>query len=123
MKVLISIKPEFVDKIFSGEKIFEFRRRIWARQVKSVVVYSSSPVKKIVGEFVIKKIHRGHPYDIWHLCCYRAGISEASFNEYFKDRREAYAIEIQECRLYQAPLDISEIYGKRPPQSFVYVKD
>ena len=26
MKVLLSIKPEFVEKIFSGEKRFEYRK-------------------------------------------------------------------------------------------------
>ena len=29
MKVLLSIKPEFVEKIFSGEKRFEYRKNIF----------------------------------------------------------------------------------------------
>ena len=29
MKILLSIKPEFAEKIFSGSKKYEFRRRIF----------------------------------------------------------------------------------------------
>ena len=31
-KILMSIKPEYVDKIFSGEKKYEYRKRIVQRK-------------------------------------------------------------------------------------------
>jgi predicted transcriptional regulator len=38
MKVVLSIKPGFAEKIFSGEKKFEFRRAIFKdRSVKTVL--------------------------------------------------------------------------------------
>ena len=50
MKVVLSIKPEFANKIFEGTKKYEFRRAIFKNpNIKKVVVYSSSPVKKIIG--------------------------------------------------------------------------
>lgn len=33
MKVLLSIKPEFVEKIFAGEKKFEYRRTIFKKML------------------------------------------------------------------------------------------
>ena len=52
MKVLLSIKPEFADKIFNGTKKYEYRRSIFKKkEVKTVVVYASSPIQKIIGEF------------------------------------------------------------------------
>lgn len=43
MRVLLSIKPEFVKKIISGEKKYEFRRKIFKRDVKIVIIYASYP--------------------------------------------------------------------------------
>ena len=56
MRVLLSIKPEFVEKIFSGEKLYEYRKAMFKNvNVSSVVIYSTMPVGKIVGEFKFKK--------------------------------------------------------------------
>lgn len=50
MKVLMSIKPEFADKIFDGSKRYEFRRMIFKQPaVKKVVVYASAPVQMVIG--------------------------------------------------------------------------
>ena len=54
-KVLLSIKPEFADKIFNGTKKYEFRRSIFKENIKIIVVYVSYPVQEIVGEFEIEK--------------------------------------------------------------------
>ncbi|RAX12581.1 hypothetical protein CKY02_11450 [Photorhabdus bodei] len=40
MKVLLSIKPEYVDRILNGSKKFEFRKVAFKNnQVQSVVIY------------------------------------------------------------------------------------
>ncbi len=52
MNVIFSIKPKYVERILSGEKKYEFRKRIWKKQVDRVFIYASSPVKKIVASFV-----------------------------------------------------------------------
>ena len=62
MKVLLAIKEEFASKIFDGSKQYEFRKSIFKDdRVKTVVVYVSSPVQKVIGEFdidtVINAIH------------------------------------------------------------------
>ena len=49
MKILLSIKPEFVKEIFSGKKKFEYRKSIFTnKKVTSVIVYSTMPVGQIV---------------------------------------------------------------------------
>ena len=68
MKVLLSINPEYVEKIFSGEKKYEFRRNIFKRKnIKSIIIYSTSPVKKVVGEFYIEEIIEDLPEKLWEL--------------------------------------------------------
>ena len=40
MRVLLSIKPEFVEKIFSGEKLYEYRKAMFKNvNVSTVVIY------------------------------------------------------------------------------------
>lgn len=56
MKVLLSIKPEFVQEIFTGKKKYEYRKVIFTRSVDKVVVYSTKPVGMIVGEFTVENI-------------------------------------------------------------------
>lgn len=54
MKVILSIKPEFVEKIINGEKKFEYRRKIFKKDVEKVLIYASSPIKSVVGEFIVE---------------------------------------------------------------------
>ena len=57
MKILLSINPEYVKKIFSGDKEYEYRRNIFKnKEVQSIIIYCTYPIKKIVGEFFIEKI-------------------------------------------------------------------
>ena len=49
-RVLLSINPEYVEKIFSGEKEFEFRKNRCKSDVNKMVIYCTSPVMKVIGE-------------------------------------------------------------------------
>ena len=68
MKVLLAIKEEFASKIFEGSKRYEFRKSIFKdERVKTIVVYVSSPVKKVIGEFEIETVLKDEPENIWNL--------------------------------------------------------
>ncbi|MBO2611223.1 ASCH domain-containing protein [Shewanella algae] len=123
MKVLLSIKPEFVERIFSGEKRFEYRKAIFKNpNVKSVVVYATKPVGKLVGEFDIERILTDCPSALWKKTSEFSGVGEAFYNSYFEGRKKGYAIEIQNLKKYPTPLDpYEELEGFHPPQSFMYM--
>lgn len=123
MKVLLSIKPEFVEKIFSGEKLFEYRKAIFKRpEVKSVVIYSTMPEGLIVGEFEIGEILAKHPEDLWEQTKDSSGIDKQFFDEYFLDREVAYAIEIKNLNKYSIPFNPYKRWrGFKAPQSFMYI--
>ncbi|HOF17045.1 MAG TPA: ASCH domain-containing protein [Bacteroidales bacterium] len=122
MKVLLSIKPEFANKIFDGTKKFEFRKSIFKnKNVKTVVVYASSPVQQIIGEFEIEKILNLDLDTLWSLTQEFSGISEKFFYQYFADKQNGYAIEIKEAKKYRNPKKIEEVYNLSPPQSFAYL--
>lgn len=51
--ILLPIKPVFVERILSGEKWYEFRKRL-PLDIERVVIYETAPTKKVVGEFHCK---------------------------------------------------------------------
>lgn len=125
MKVLLSIKPEYVDRIFAGTKRYEFRRRPFTnRTVKTVVVYATKPVGKIVGEFDVETIIGQPPEDLWSETAAFSGISRDFFDSYFDGRRIAYALKIGDVRPYSVPIAPEAVMENfTPPQSYMYVSD
>jgi len=123
MKVLLSIKPEFVAKIFSGEKLFEYRKAVFKKPgVKSIVIYSTMPEGKIVGEFSIGDILAKHPKELWEETKKVSGINKEFFDEYFNDRDIGYAIQIKALKKYDQPIDpYKKERGFKAPQSFKYL--
>lgn len=125
MNVLLSIKPEFVERIFSGEKKYEYRKAIFKRRdIKKVVIYSTMPEGKIVGEFSIEQIHDSSPELIWKKTRKESGIKKSFFDSYFIGRKTAYAIEIANVIKYETPLMLNQLARKvNAPQSFLYLND
>lgn len=122
MRVLLSIKPEYAFKIFDGSKKFEFRKVIFKNpNIKTVIVYASSPVQQVIGEFEIDDILSFNPEAIWEMTKKYSGISEAFFYEYFADKKIAHAIKIKNTKMYKKPLSIKDSFNVFPPQSYVYL--
>lgn len=122
MKVLLSIKPEFAEKIFSGEKKYEFRRTIFKnKNVKTIVVYASAPVQKIIGEFHIESVLVDEISVLWKKTQDFSGISENYFFDYFRDKSLGYAIKVKKFKKYKKPVCLREKYNLTPPQSFLYL--
>ncbi len=124
MRVLMSIKSEYANAIFSGTKTYEFRRKIFKRRdVKTVVVYVTKPVGKVIGEFTIDTIISDRPSTIWVKTSQEAGISEGYFNSYFSGVDIGYAIKVGTLKKYEAGgFEISKLGVKRPPQSYMYIE-
>jgi predicted transcriptional regulator len=111
----MSIKPEYTNKIFSGVKKVEYRKKRFKKDIESIVVYSSAPVKKIVGEFLINDILYEPVEILWQKTKILAGISEECFFRYFDTCKNGVAIFIGSPILYLESIDIKKIYGIGPP--------
>ena len=121
MKVVLSIKPEFANKIFDGTKKFEFRKAIFKNEkIKTVIVYSSSPVQQVIGEFEIERIINHDIDTLWGLTHQESGITEDYFYKYFADRLEVFAIQIKNVKKYNTPKCLRTHFNLFPPQSFAY---
>lgn len=122
MRVLLSINPQYADKIFSGEKIYEYRRNIFKNtDVKIVLVYATSPIKKIIGEFYIEKIVKDSPENLWELSPERTGIERDKFDKYFLGKKEGYAIKIGKMKKYHLFKELKDFGINQAPQSFQYL--
>ena len=122
-KIILSIKPEYANKIFLGEKMFEYRKCIFRdKTVKNVIVYSTDPIRKIIGEFEIDSILHLDLGELWCNTKDYSGISEDFFMNYFKNKSFGYAIKIKNAKLYDKPKSIEE-YGVKPPQTLVYIEE
>jgi len=120
--VMLSIKPKFAHKIFEGRKKFEFRKQVFKdSSVKKVIVYSSSPEKKVIGEFEIEAVLSDPPDKIWELTKLHSGITQEFYYKYFKDRNTAYAIKVSTTKKYRKPKSLADYKIRSAPQSFVYV--
>ncbi len=118
---LLSIKPRYAEAIFGGQKRYEFRRTIFRRDVRVVVVYITSPVSMVAGEFDVQRVISDDVASLWRRTQAKAGIDCAGFFDYFAGCDVGHAIAIGEVRLYPKLLDVSKSFGLRAPQSFVYL--
>lgn len=121
MKVVLSIKPEFAFKIFDGTKKFEFRKAIFKNtKIKTVIVYASSPVQQVIGEFNIERIINKDIDSLWKMTQDFSGITEEYFYEYFANHVDGFAIEIKKPKKYRQPKCLKADFNLVPPQSFAY---
>jgi predicted transcriptional regulator len=118
---LLSIRPPYAEAIFRGDKRFEFRRAIFRKEVEVVVVYITSPVSMVVGEFDVKHVISDDVASLWERTQAKAGIDSDGFFRYFAGRDIGYAIAIGNVRRYKKPLELTANYGVRAPQSFLYL--
>jgi predicted transcriptional regulator len=123
MQVLLSIRKEFSDRIYEGTKRFEFRRRIFDTMKHSrTLVYTTSPISLVTGEFKISDVVVGTPEQVWAATSEGAGIDEARYFSYFAGTSIAYALAISQPRRFRIPLELTSNFGlSRPPQSYAFV--
>jgi len=124
MKVLLSIKPEFVEKIFAGTKKYEFRKSLFKKSgVKYVVIYASAPIKRVVGEFEIDDILSDDVDIVWDRTKKYSGITKAFYKSYFQNKKTANAIQIGRIKKYEKAKSLSDYNIQQAPQSFCYVSE
>ena len=117
----MSIKPEYVERIFAGSKKYEFRKRLANKAVGKILIYSTAPIMKVVGEVQIVETISASPTALWECTKKFAGISRDKYREYYKGCKVAYAYQLGQVTRYEPPKELSEFNINLPPQSFIYL--
>jgi predicted transcriptional regulator len=120
-KILISIKPEYADKIVEGTKKYEFRTKKPKLFFDYIVIYWTFPKMKILAKAKVDGILEYTPKKMWELTKNKAGISKSNFFEYFKGRDKAYAFKLGKVTCYSKQKKLSDFKINFPPQSFIYL--
>lgn len=125
MNVLISIKPKYVDQITNGFKKIEYRKIIFKNStINKIYVYSSFPVKKIIGYFIYEGFICDSPELLWSLTKKNSGITKEIFFDYFKNKSKAYGIFINSFHKFIDSIDPYVVDRKfKAPQSFMYIEE
>lgn len=118
---LLSIHPEYVKLILEGAKRVEFRRTSFAKPLSHVVVYSTSPERRLAGYFEVVDVDKGSPVSLWRKHNRSSGISRERLFEYLEGGRQAVAIIMGAFYSFRKELSLEDIGVLAPPRSFRYL--
>ena len=121
-KILMPIKPEFVEKILLGTKKYEYRKiKAKRNNIEKMLIYSTFPVMRVVAEVDIVEIIEGKPELLWEETKLESGITKEFFNKYYKDREVAITYKLGNIKIYDEPKTLNDIGINYVPQSFIYL--
>jgi len=123
--VVLSIHPHYTAMIMEGKKTIELRRRFPLSAAKGTVayIYSTSPVRALVGSAEIAEVVKLPIEKIWKGYSKRALINREDFDSYFNGVNEGFALHFANPRAFDRSLSLDELrdrFGFEPPQSFLY---
>lgn len=122
--VLISIKQQYVEKIISGEKKVEFRRKCFSKDIKRAYIYASAPVSAVIGYFDVAGLDTESPDNIWQRYADAGGILENDFFKYANASEMMTAIRIGKICQFKTKIRLSDLreYGMMSvPQNYCYI--
>lgn len=122
MKVLLSIKPEYIEKIASGEKKYEFRKVEFRQDFKEILVYATAPISKVVGTITPQKIIVQDPKELWKEVENYSGVTKEFYDKYYSNKDHAVAIKIAKYKQFSEYRELNFYDVKAAPQSFVYIQ-
>ena len=121
--ILLSINPIHVENIMDGTKRYEFRKKACKRHVDKILIYSTNPIMRVVGEAEVEDVLIDSPEVIWEKTEEKSGIDKSFFNQYYENRDQAVAYKLKNVVKYASPKELKEYGISNAPQSFQYIED
>lgn len=122
MDIIISIRPQYAEMIFSWEKKYELRRVFTKREVEKMIIYETNPVKQIIWEVEVEKVLYDMPYNFWKNIIREACVDIDFFDKYFEWKQYGYAIKLKNPKRYISSKRLEDFWIQRAPQSFCFLK-
>ena len=119
--ILLPIKPEYVNGIINKTKLYEYRKHKCKRNVDKIVIYSTSPVGKIIAEVEVRETISNSPNKLWQQTKEYSGISKSKYMEYYKNKDVAFAYKLGKVLVYDKPKTLKDLGINYYPQSYVYL--
>lgn len=119
--ILLPIKPEYANKIVEQTKLYEYRKTKCKKEIDRIVIYSTSPIKKVIAEVEVREIISNSPNQLWKDTKDYSGISKAKYMKYFENKNIAFAYKLGEVIVYDSPKKLKDFGINYYPQSYVYL--
>ncbi len=123
---LISIHPGHVAKILSGEKNFEFRRAWTRRDVRTLVVYSTAPEKRLAAVIEVAEAIRGTKTQLWTRTSQSGpGLTRQALFDYLRGKAEGVALSLGRRVSLGEGASPTEVFRSafHAPQSFRFLTE
>lgn len=131
--VLMSIKPKYAKKIYSGEKTVELRKsfpKYLGPKNNLVIIYETRPVMAVTGCFWVENVAvNSDPEWLYKWLCvgYKIGITYQEYKRYYRDANKAVALLIDKTKKADNQIALKKVKeivkGFRPPQSYYYIDE
>ena len=121
--IMISISPNESEQLFDNGRSVVFFKVAPKYPVEKVLVYVTSPIQKVIGEFDLLKIDVNSVNSSWNK--YRSSSvisSRKEYLEYFSSHKEAHALLASKVYKYRRPKDLASFNMKKGPSGFTYLK-
>ena len=133
--VMISIRPEWTERIHRGDKIWELRKSVPRPAEAHLIKVHNYETKanggqgKVVSEWILRE------YTVYfddmtdgrerNQICKNACVSNEQLSNYFNKgkRKVIYCWKIEHLKIYDSPKELSEFGLTNPPQSWCYVEE
>jgi predicted transcriptional regulator len=121
--IMLPIHPIYANKILSGEKRYEYRRKIPKQPVELIFIYATKPIQKVVGHVYVISTDEYFLDVMWEITKDKAGISHEVYKRYFHGRNVGYVFFLANYCKYTRPAKIEDFGLIKAPQSFVYIDE
>ena len=123
--LLLSVRPRFAQALLAGTKTVEIRRRFPDVPVgMTVVIYSSSPDKAVLGTMRAEALIRSTATGIWRDYSGEIGIEKSELTEYLDGAAECSVLKLASPQPWPRPIPLGELrrlLQVEPAQSFRYL--
>ena len=122
-KLVLSIKPEFAEAIFSGDKTVEYRKQKPRENTTGIYIHvcGEDPLYA-QGYAGYSGCTHGEPRVVWGVTKNQGAIAEEEFFAYFGEAKEAHALRLFGAMRLAKPIPLANLGLSRPPRSLAYVK-
>lgn len=117
--VLLVMDKNKIEKIKTGEKLYEFKRYNFSDEVDNIFIYSKES-KEIIGCFKGNEIFANTPLYFWKNFSEKSGLTEKELFDYFEREGWGWAIKINDLRIFDNPI---KIYNFKEPGNYCYIEN
>ena len=125
---IISLSPVFVERIVSGSKTIELRRRrMHLERETRLWLYSTLPVGKFVATTIVIAVYHDSPDSLWRRFSKQLGLTRPEYEQYCAGAEWLTAIELGVVTPLLRTLALSDVRSARahfhPPRTLMSLSD